>query len=601
MHPRPLSARRGLVATTVLGLLAALLTVAGLGVSPARANPGGTDLVISEVYAAGSSNNVAYYNADYVELYNPTDATISLVGRSLQYRASGTTAATVVALAGAVPAQSHYLVQMSAAGPNGAELPPPNLVSSPAIDMNGGAGQVFLATSTTPFETTGNVAGNTALVDMVGYGSAGTYEGAPTGVGLGVPGAGLPAPAAFRNATGSDTNINEADFTEGPADPQAFEVSSSSVSGSAAPFVYGTTGTVTATVSPAAATGTVSLYDGATLIGEGSLSGGTTDITITAGTLEPGTTSVELRYSGDAAYASSTGSVSVQVLKAMPTVVATATPDSVAINTGETAVGVTVTAPGFTPTGTVQAWVDGAMEGSATLSAGTATITGVGPFDALGATDIEVRYLGDTHADTATDTVSVAVVAASATVTATPTPTSVKVKQGTISMGVTVTATGVTPTGAVEAWVDGVLEGSGTLSAGTATITGIGPFDAVGATDIEVHYLGDAHVAAATDAVTVQVVKVTPRMRVTKSPKRVQVRATKPVVKVTVEAAGFTVTGKVKVQVGGKEFTTRLTAGAARFVLPRFTSVGVKRVRVLYLGSALTNGTDKTLRIRVVR
>jgi len=264
-------------------------------------------------------------------------------------------------------------------------------------------------------------------------------------------------------------------------------------------------------------------------------------------------------------------------------------------------VGVTVTAPGFTPTGTVQAWVDGAMEGSATLSAGTATITGVGPFDALGATDIEVRYLGDTHANPATGTVSVVVVAASATVTATPTPTSVKVKQGTISMGVTVTANGVTPTGAVEAWVDGVLEGSGTLSAGTATITGIGPFDTVGATDIEVRYLGDADVAAATDAVTVQVVKVTPTMRVTKSPERVQVRATKPVVKVTVKAAGFTVTGKVKVHVGGKEFTKTLRAGAARFVLPRFTSVGVKRVRVLYLGSALTNGTDKTLRIRVVR
>ena len=75
------------------------------------------------------------------------------------------------------------------------------------------------------------MAGNTALVDMVGYGSAGTYEGAPTGVGLGVPGAGLPAPAAFRDAAGSDTDINEADFTEGPADPQAFEASSSSVSG----------------------------------------------------------------------------------------------------------------------------------------------------------------------------------------------------------------------------------------------------------------------------------------------------------------------------------------------------------------------------------
>ena len=49
---------------------------------------------------------------------------------------------------------------------------------SGSIGMGGSAGQVLLVNSTTASTVgTGNLAGNAALVDMVGYGAAGSYEG----------------------------------------------------------------------------------------------------------------------------------------------------------------------------------------------------------------------------------------------------------------------------------------------------------------------------------------------------------------------------------------------------------------------------------------
>ena len=48
---------------------------------------------------------------------------------------------------------------------------------------------------------------------------------------------------------------------------------SSSVSGTAADITWGHAGSVSVTVTPSAATGTVELYDGATKLGEGTLDG----------------------------------------------------------------------------------------------------------------------------------------------------------------------------------------------------------------------------------------------------------------------------------------------------------------------------------------
>ena len=125
----------------------------------------------------------------------------------------------------------------------------------------------------------------------------------------------------------------------------------STVSGSAAPFAYGQAGTVAASVTPADATGTVELLDGATTVSSGSLAGGSVDLTIPAGTLQPGTTTLTLSYLGDTTHAPSTGTVDVEVTAAAATVTATATSASVVVRSGTTAVAVDVIATGVTGSG----------------------------------------------------------------------------------------------------------------------------------------------------------------------------------------------------------------------------------------------------------
>ena len=84
---RPRALGRFTVAATTLGLVTATLA---LGLSaPAQAAPS-TGLMITEVYPGGG-NAGATYNADFVELYNASSATVSLAGKSLQYRTNTST------------------------------------------------------------------------------------------------------------------------------------------------------------------------------------------------------------------------------------------------------------------------------------------------------------------------------------------------------------------------------------------------------------------------------------------------------------------------------------------------------------------------------
>ena len=80
---------RHLALSAGLGLVAATLVTL-----PAPAHAIGPGLVISEVYGGGNqvgSNGVtpAVLQNDFVELHNTTTGPISLLGKSLQYRAPG--------------------------------------------------------------------------------------------------------------------------------------------------------------------------------------------------------------------------------------------------------------------------------------------------------------------------------------------------------------------------------------------------------------------------------------------------------------------------------------------------------------------------------
>ena len=199
--------RRSLLA---LGALTPL--VVGLATVPASANPAGTGLVISEVYGAGG-NSGAVYNADFVELYNPTSEPISLAGTSVHYRsAAGGSGGSPYALSGSVPAGEHFLVRMSAEGTNGQALPTPDAVATPSFNLAAAGGQVYLLDGTTPVTTSGDLAGNPAVVDMVGASGATSFETAPTG-------AGSATLSLNRAATGADTDDNSADFSTAAPSP----------------------------------------------------------------------------------------------------------------------------------------------------------------------------------------------------------------------------------------------------------------------------------------------------------------------------------------------------------------------------------------------
>ncbi len=207
--------------------MAALAVVAGgLFVLPAPAVAAPANhLVINEVYGGGGSTSPsAAFKADFVELYNPTDAPVSLGGMSLQYRAATYTSGNVTSLElpnDSVAPGSHYLVQVS--NPNscsgnpcgGADLPDVNFsATSTFLSMAAGAGQVILAQGTTGITAVGSTMHHVAgVVDFVGFGTTPTsFETARTGTAL------ANTTSISRTVLGEDSDNNSADFAP-PAAP----------------------------------------------------------------------------------------------------------------------------------------------------------------------------------------------------------------------------------------------------------------------------------------------------------------------------------------------------------------------------------------------
>ena len=235
------------------------LAVTGVGLS-APAHAAADHLVISEVYGGGG-NSGATYTHDFIELYNPTDAPISVDGWSVQYRSAGssTAAGQVTPLTGSVPAKGHYLVQQAVGAGGTQSLPTPDATGTSA--MSGTGGQAWLANTTSALTPpAGNVVGTAGIVDFVGANtSAASYESARLTANP------ANATAATRDAAGTDTDHNGADFSvaaptptnsgSGPVDPDpepepgTHAIAEIQGTGAASPLVaqtVTTTGVVTA-------------------------------------------------------------------------------------------------------------------------------------------------------------------------------------------------------------------------------------------------------------------------------------------------------------------------------------------------------------------
>ena len=245
---------RALVGGLGLALIASPLAVH----SPAATAPGGGGLVISEAYGGGG-NSGATFTHDFIELYNPTGAAISVEGWSVQYRsAGGSSSGQVTPLSGTVPAHAHYLVQEFQGAGGTTPLPAPD--ASGTIAMAGGGGQAWLASTTAPLDPAGGdvtVDPDPRIVDFVGFSASATsFETAAVSTSP------SNSTSATRNALGADTDSNAADFTiagptptasgldpEPPGEPEEVSIAEIQGTGESSPLngdVVTTEGVVTA-------------------------------------------------------------------------------------------------------------------------------------------------------------------------------------------------------------------------------------------------------------------------------------------------------------------------------------------------------------------
>jgi hypothetical protein len=153
---------------------------------------------------------------------------------------------------------------------------------------------------------------------------------------------------------------------------------STTIQSSQNPSIYGTSVTLTATVtsSTGTPTGKVTFKVGRVTLGSGILQGGNASYTTSPTQLSAGSHSLIVAYGGNASHAGSSSSVLVQTVNRAPTTTnVTSSPNPSPANQSVT-LSATVTAPAGlpTPTGNVQFTSGGKLLGSAALSNGTATL-----------------------------------------------------------------------------------------------------------------------------------------------------------------------------------------------------------------------------------
>ena len=193
--------------------LLVLLALLVLFVQPAAAS-GTTALVVSQVYGGGGNAGAPFAN-DYVELFNSGTTPVSVTGWSVQYATAAGTSWSATALTGTVQPGKYYLVQL-AGGTVGSALPAPDATGT--TNLSATSGKIALVrdmADLTCGATAGSCSAAALVEDLVGFGTAGDYEGSGAAPAL------SSTTAAIRGGSGcSDTDANAADFAAAAPAPR---------------------------------------------------------------------------------------------------------------------------------------------------------------------------------------------------------------------------------------------------------------------------------------------------------------------------------------------------------------------------------------------
>ena len=281
-------------------------------------------------------------------------------------------------------------------------------------------------------------------------------------------------------------------------------------------YIPGTPVTLTATLTATntlttAPSGKVTFSSDGTTLGSSAVSSsGTASYTTSA--LTAGTHTISATYAGDTNYATSNGSISLNVEKVATTTTLTPATTTTAYSS-KLAVTLSVapssTAASSYPSGTVTLYVDGNSVGSGTLtqaSPSTATVTISAGSMSVGSHVLTATYAGDTSYTTSSSS------SVSITVSKMATTSSVSISPSSPTIGVVVTFTAAVaassytstdPTGTVSFKVDGSAVTSSSLTSGepstaTATISSL----TAGSHTVAVSYAGDSYYASSTSAST---------------------------------------------------------------------------------------------------
>jgi endonuclease G len=180
------------------------------------AAPSSNHIMISQVYGGGGNTGATFSN-DFVELYNPTSASVTITGWSLQYSsAAGATWTNKQPLGGFIGPGEYYLVSLGSGNLGGAPLPvAPNIAGD--INLSGTTGKIALVSNSDSLVAVAcPIGADPDIVDFIGYGTtANCREGAENAL------APSNITALLRNGNGAtDTDQNRADFTVGTPSPR---------------------------------------------------------------------------------------------------------------------------------------------------------------------------------------------------------------------------------------------------------------------------------------------------------------------------------------------------------------------------------------------